>query len=100
MICVRKTEEKRASRASDWPCETVISSDLAHLPVFGRTAYVIRLDSCPLDETITCPAVGLFPCSIASEWYERIRGFASYPRLWSILGIITCPLVQASETPR
>jgi hypothetical protein len=24
MICVRKTEEKRASRASDWPCETVM----------------------------------------------------------------------------
>jgi hypothetical protein len=33
MICVRKTEEKRASRASDWPCFTVISSGLAHLPV-------------------------------------------------------------------
>ena len=45
MICVRKTEEKRASRASDWPCETVISSDLAHLPVFGRTAYAFFPDS-------------------------------------------------------
>jgi hypothetical protein len=46
MICVRKTEEKRASLASDWPCETVISSDLAHLPVFGRTAYAFFPDSC------------------------------------------------------
>ena len=36
MICVRKTLEKKAFRASDWPCFTGISSDLAHLPVFSR----------------------------------------------------------------
>ncbi len=62
-----------------------------------RSMNVIRLNSCPLGRPINCPLVGFFPRFETTKQQQRILRFDAYPRHWSSLGTITCPLVQSHK---